>query len=287
MARLRILVTGGSGFIGRAVVARLLSAHDVHCLVRDARHAPEGSVPLVGDLALPLAPTDWSTFDGIIHLAQATVRGSFPEAAASIFAVNVAGIARLLELAERAGVRRFVMASTGTIYEGGAPPLREDASLAPRAYYPATKLAAETLLRPYEGHMAACVLRLFTPYGPGQTGRLLPQLVERVRGGAPITLVGSDDGHVLAPTYVDDIAQVFAAAIEEEWVGTYNVAAPEVLTVRQIGRALGRALGIEPRFERQAGETIRLFPDLARLARRYPLDRFRPFAEGLRALLVG
>jgi UDP-glucose 4-epimerase len=283
---MRILVTGGSGFIGRAVVARLLGAHHVHCLVRDVLQAPSGSVPLVGDLALPLEAPSWGAFDAIIHLAQATVRGKFPEEAPATFAVNVAGIARLLELATRHGIPRFVMASTGTIYEGVTPPLHEEASLGPRAYYPATKLAAEILLRPYEDRMAACALRLFTPYGPGQSGRLLPRLIERVRAGTPIALVGSDDGHVLAPTYVDDIARVFVAALEEAWVGTLNVAGPEVLTLRQIGEAIGRALGLEPRFERQPGETIRLFPDLSRLARRYPLDRFRSFADGLGAMLA-
>jgi UDP-glucose 4-epimerase len=284
---MRILVTGGTGFIGRAVVARLLAAHDVHCLVRDPRSAPEGTTPLAGDLTLPLKRSNFYDFDGIIHLAQATVRGNFPEEAGDVFAVNVGGFARLIDAARSAGIRRFVTASTGTIYQGVAPPLREDSSVAPREYYPATKLAAEILLRPYEKCMAACALRLFTPYGPGQSGRLIPQLLERIRVGSAIILVGSADGHILAPTYVDDIARVFVTALEDEWVGAYNVASPEVLTVREIGTALGRSLGVEARFEERPGETVHLYPDLSHLNRRYPPERFRTFAQGLQAMLTG
>jgi UDP-glucose 4-epimerase len=280
----RILATGGSGFIGKTVVSRLLVAHEVYCLVRDGRNAPPGSVPIVGDLALQVDSSNWPPFDGIIHLAQSTARGNFPGSASDAFAVNVAGLAQLLALAERAKVRRFVMASTGTVYESTTQPLREDAAVSPGGYYPASKLAAEVLLRPYASCMAACALRLFTPYGPGQSGRLIPQLIDRIRKGSVISLVGSDEGHVLAPTHVDDIARVFVTSIEDEWSGTLNVAAPEVLTIRQISQALGRALGIEPYFARQPGDTIRLFPDLTLLGRRYPLDRFRPFEEGLRSV---
>jgi UDP-glucose 4-epimerase len=283
---MRILITGGSGFIGRAVVARLRRAHEVCCLLRDPCSAPPGSIPIAGDLAAPLDVTGWPAFDGVIHLAQASARRRFPEAAMDAFAVNVAGLARLVDAASGLSVRRFVVASTGTIYENAAPPLTEDLRVAPRDYYAATKLAAETLLRPYEACMAVSALRIFTPYGPGQTGRLVSELIDRVRAGRPITLVGSDEGHVLAPTFVDDVAEVFVAAAEQGWTGTYNVAAPEVLSMREIGLALGRALGKEPQFERQPGDSLRLFPDLTRLAGRYPLSGFRSFDAGLRATLA-
>jgi nucleoside-diphosphate-sugar epimerase len=283
---MRILVTGGSSFIGRAVVARLYRAHEVYCLLRDPGSAPPGGIPIAGDLSASLDVASWPAVDGVVHLAQATTRRPFPEGAIDIFAVNVAGLARLLDAATRLGIGRFVIASTGTIYEDAAPPLTEDLRLAPRDYYPATKLAAETLLPPYEAGMAVCALRLFTPYGPGQTGRLVPDLIDRVRTGRPITLVGSDEGHLLAPTFVDDVAEVFGAAAEQGWRGTFNVAAPQVLSVREIGVVLGRALGKEPHFERQPGEARRLFPDLTKLANRYPLSRFRSFDAGLRDTLA-
>lgn len=284
---MRILITGGSGFIGRALVARLRSAHEIYCLVRDRRQTLPGSIAIVADLAAPLDIDSWPLgLDGIIHLAQASGGRKFPSEAFDAFSVNIAGLARLCDAAVRLRTSRIVIASTGTVYEGATVPLVENMYLAPRNYYPATKLASETLLWPYEACMAVCALRLFTPYGPGQTGRLVAQLIGRIREDRPVTLVGSEQGHLLAPTFVDDVADVFAVAIEQGWQGVYNVGAPEVLSVREMSVAIGHALGKTPRFEQQPGVNLRLFPDLTRLSAVYSLARFKSFEAGLRATLA-
>ena len=96
------------------------------------------------------------------------------------------------------GEARFVLASTGTVYEPYGGRLAEDAPVAPVSFYSATKLAAEALLQGWRSRLGCCALRLFFPYGPGQTGRLVPQLVERIRAKTAVTLDGSGDGMVLA-----------------------------------------------------------------------------------------
>jgi UDP-glucose 4-epimerase len=218
----------------------------------------------------------------VIHLAQSRWSKVFPEGAHDAVAVNVFSTAALADWALSAGVSRFCLVSTGSVYDPYAGRLTEDAALAPVNFYGATKLAAENLLRPYSSLFTTCVLRLFFPYGPGQEARLIPDLIERVRSGLPITLPRNGDGMVITPSFVDDVAAVIARATEEGWSGTFNVAAPTALTIRQIGETIGRLLDKPPCFEHDArAGTSRIVPDLSRLASHWDLNRFTNLADGL------
>lgn len=284
---MRILLTGGTGFIGR-VVARSLSegGHRLFCTIRPGRDAPEGSVPVLADLGTGTIEDFAEPVDAIVHMAQSSRYRDFPAQASDIFNVNVAATASLLCMARKLGARCFVLASTGSVYSGGAGRMTEDAPVRPHDYYAATKVAAEAMLPPYRPYFRTCALRLFAPYGPGQRGRLIPTLIERVRSGTPISLDGPD-GLRLATTYVDDVAATFVAAVENaDWVGIYNVASPLPTSIREIGQVLGGLLGVAPVFERTGNpEPVALLPDLGRLGRQSRLPPFRCLREGLTSTL--
>lgn len=284
--RPRILITGASGFIGQRVCARLNEGAQLVAVTRREIAVP-GCTSLRADLASPVSTDRWpERIDCLVHLAQSVRHREFPEGAADMTAINVTATAALIEYARRAGASSFVLASTGSVYTPRPQPAAEDDPIAPAGFYAATKAAAEDLVRPYRDLMRVCVLRLFHPYGPGQEGRLIPSLVDRVREGRPISLAGGD-GLVLTPTYVDDIAGVIAAASEDRrFDGVFNVSAPEVLTLRAIGYAIGRVVGRVPHFERAAGaEPPRLVPDLDRLSRIHPVREFTTFEAGLSRML--
>ena len=214
-----ILVTGAAGFIGSHLVPWLAQRNpqwQVYALVRPGSLPPTpgpGVYYVPWDLAAtrPLAPhaawdepaaTDEQRLpghvDAVLHLAQANV--PFPDQAAELLAVNVASTQRLLDYARTAGAAVFLLASSGSVYGNGgnagvAPhlasavrPWREDDAPQPDDFYGATKLAAEWLVRSYRAYFHTVILRLFAPYGPGQTGRLIPGLIGRVRDGRPVTL---------------------------------------------------------------------------------------------------
>jgi nucleoside-diphosphate-sugar epimerase len=288
----KVLLTGATGFIGARVARRLTAAHQVYCVVRrDDAPVPPQSTPIVVDPAARLSRGNLrealpERIDAVVHLAQSRHYREFPAHAEAIFAVNTAATAALLEYAADAGAARFVLASTGTVYEPYGGRLAEDAPVAPVSFYSATKLAAEALLQGWRSRLGCCALRLFFPYGPGQTGRLVPQLVERIRSKTAVTLDGGD-GLVLAPTFVDDIALVFEAALEGEWNGIFNVAAPHPVSLRRLAEEIGRVIGVEPRFTPSgAAQAPRIVPELARLSERYDLSRFRPLAVGLAEALA-
>jgi UDP-glucose 4-epimerase len=286
-----VLVTGATGFLGRHLVPVLAQWATVHGLRRTASHGdPEPVRWLRADLSRPLDPAILPRrIDAVVHLAQSARHAHFPHGAEDVFQVNVASTSALLEYALGAGCRVFLLASTGSVYEPYRGPLSEAASLRPASWYPASKLAAETLLPPYAPHLSACALRLFFPYGPGQRGRLVPNIVALVRQGGLVRLAGRGEGLLLTPTYVEDVVDVVCTAVRERWSGVVNVASPETTSVRALADEVGRLVGRRPCFVHadhpDGEEPAPIVPRLDVLADRYDLARFTPLHRGVAAVV--
>lgn len=278
---MRILLTGATGFVGRALRPRLAATgHEVVAVTRGNACVPGAAI---WDLAAggPAPASLPARIDAVVHAAQSRNHRAFPGDATELFAVNAVATAALLDYAVRAGASRFCLLSTGTVYEPFDRGLAEDAPLAPTSMLGASKLAGEVVARPYASLFPLAVLRIFTPYGPGQVGRLIPNLVERVRSGQAVQVSADGEGMRLAPIYVDDLCSVVAAAVEDAWNTTVNVASPETTTIRGIADLVGAILGRAARFEIGVGAAVDLAPPVERLGRLVDLGAMSTLGEGL------
>jgi nucleoside-diphosphate-sugar epimerase len=223
-----------------------------------------------------------SQIDAVVHLAQSRRYREFPEGTDDLIRVNVVAPIALLKWAAKQGVQRFCLVSTGSVYEPYDGPLNEAAALAPQSMHASSKLACELLTRPFERQLSISRLRLFFPYGPGQSDRLVPDLIHRIQTGRAIELNGSEGGLEFCPTFVGDIAAVISCAVEDRWTGTFNIASAHVTTLKAFSELLGQALGRAPVFHREPLQPpLRIVPSLELLRQKYRLDSMVLPADGV------
>jgi nucleoside-diphosphate-sugar epimerase len=250
----KVLVTGASGFVAPHLIRALVARGDeVVASARDADRIPAGPgiEPLTLDLAAPLDDVSLPAVDAVVHLAQANV--PYPEQALELYRVNTLSTLGLLDACARTGARHFVHASSGTVYGLGTRPFREGDPVAHHQLYATTKIHSEQLVARYADVLDGAVsLRFFAPYGPGQVNRMVPGIIGRVRDGRTVTLVEGGRPR-MNPIYVEDAVEAILAALAVDGHLIVNVAGDEVVTIREIAEAAGRALGAEPVFENAGG----------------------------------
>ena len=283
MARQRIVLTGATGLIGKAVIDILRERYDLISVGR--AKPPEGTQGITADLGQPLdrscMPT---TADAVIYLAQSEHFRDFPRRSQEIFRVNVANVCSVLDWARGAGVKKFVLGSSGGIYGHGEDAFREDDVIHPDnplGFYLASKHCAELLSAKF---FDLLILRFFFVYGPGQrSSMLIPRLIDSVRYGRPITLQGHD-GIRINPIYVGDAADALVRLLALEGTHKINVAGLEVLALRDICDVIGEAVGRVPVYKSEPGVPRHIIGDIAKMKEFVGVPKVG-FREGLRLLL--
>ena len=254
---MRVLITGGAGFIGAHSARALLEAgHEVHViddLSRGRREAlpPEARLEVL-DVRSPELEARLSRMrpEAVLHLAaQMDVRKSVADPAGDA-SVNVLGTVNALEAARRSGARRFVLASSGGAIYGEQErfPADESHPRRPSSPYGVSKLCAEeylALARRVHG-LSALSLRYANVYGPGQDSRGEAGVVaiflgKLLRGEAPV--INGDGLQTRDYLHVADVARANLLALESRADGALNIGTGRECDVVTLGRLLAEASG--------------------------------------------
>lgn len=272
-----VVVTGASGFIGRALCAHFAATGRAYRgLVRahEPGVAPRPHTVAVGDLATAAAADLEALLEGapaVVHLAGRAhvLRETAADPQAAFHSANVVATERIARAALRAGVTRFVFASTVKVHgEATVPgrPFRAEDSYAPADAYARSKVAAEeALVRACaETWMAPIVLRLPLVFGPGAKGNFLV-LLEAVARRAILPLGAVTNQRDLL--YLDNLVSAIERLIDHPTAlgGAWLVADGTPISTPRLVRALAATLGVKPRLW---PVPVGLLARLARLAGR-------------------
>lgn len=297
---MKILLTGGAGFIGSHLLERLIARGDDVAVVDDFNdyydprikraNLPKGGFRLhERDLreAAPLVAQERP--DLVVHLAaRAGVRPSQKDPAL-YESVNVAGTLGLLEACRASGVKRFVFASSSSVYGNAPVPFREeDADLQPISFYGVTKLLGEHYVRIYarlHGLHATC-LRFFTAYGPRQRPDMaIHSFTKAVFEDREIPMFG-DGSTERDYTFVSDIVQGLLGAIDhDEPYAVYNLGESRTIALRRLIDVIGENVGRTPRIKvlpEQPGDVKRTCASIDLARKNLGYDPKVPIEDGVR-----
>jgi UDP-glucose 4-epimerase len=266
----RILVTGGAGYVGSVSVERMLEAGHYVVVLDDLSTGHRGAVGTTlvegsyADGPGTAALLDGERIEVILHCAARSLVGESLVDPAKYYRENVAGGVALLEAARAVGVRRVVFSSTAAVYGSPATtPIPEDAPLAPINPYGETKRAFEAALRWYGDAygLRSVALRYFNVAGATERHgerhdpetHLIPNILAAAEQGRPVAIFGTDyptpDGtNVRDYIHVHDLADAHLAAIEATSDDDSRTDDPTAPADRRRGRAIALNLGSETGF---------------------------------------
>jgi UDP-glucose 4-epimerase len=289
----KVLVTGGSGFIGSHVVDRLLArGHEprIFDLVPSPYHG-EDVETLVGDLCdAHDARSAVAGCNAVVHLAAMADVDEVAKDPGRTDTVNVRGTHVLLDASRAAGVQRFVYASTIWVYGDAAGPeaVDEDTGLGlPKHFYTATKVAGEMYTASY-GELYGLewtILRFGIPYGPrARPAAVVPAFTAKALAGQPLTIAG-DGTQSRRFVYVEDLADGVALALAPAAANrVYNLVGRENTSVRSIARTVRDIVGDVKivHVDGRAGDLRGGNISGERAARELGWEPTTPFTEGVR-----
>ena len=302
--QMKVLITGGAGFLGSALANRLL-AEGNHVRVLDDLSAGERERldPRVafsgGDIRD--VPKLWTLLRGVDCVYHLAARVSVPESIlypVDYNAVNVGGTVSLLTATRDAQVKRLVFASSGAVYgEQEQQPVREDAILHPATPYAVSKTASEQYVLAI-GELwgiETVILRIFNAYGPGQPlppshAPVVPRFLNQVVSGGSIVLLG-DGSQTRDFVYIDDVVEALVRAGQARGINSsiLNIGSGIEVSITDLANTIMQVTGNRVdclyRGEGEAGVS-RLVADLTLSREKLGYQPKTTLTEGLRLTIM-
>lgn len=301
---MQTLVTGGAGFVGSALVRRLVQlGHSVRVLddlsVGDPSRLPVEASFARGDVSD--LPRLWSLLQGVDCVYHLAARVSVQESVRyprEYNAVNVGGTVSLLEAMRDVGVRRLIFVSSGAIYgEQTRQPMHEGLTPNPLSPYAVSKLASEQYIHTIGTlwGMETVSLRVFNAYGPEQQlpvthPPVIPHFIQQTLGHGSLVVHG-DGSQTRDFVYIDDVVKALVAAATASDVNrrVINVGSGVETRITDMVAQISQAVGLQPHVLYIAGQGAGVSRMCADLTLARDLLGYEPeifLADGLRRMIA-
>ena len=257
---MKILITGGAGFLGSVLSNMLARAGNVVRVLDDLSSGDPATLDRSvhftrGDVAD--VPKLWSLLQSVDCVYHLAARVSVPESVLyprDYNATNVGGTVALMQAMRDAGVKRVVLASSGAVYgEQSLHTVTEECAPNPASPYAVSKLSAEYYLHTI-GRLwgiETVALRIFNAYGPGQQARashppVVPAIVRQALSGGSVIVHGSGK-QARDFVYVDDVVSALVSASSAVNINrlTLNIGSGRATSINDLVNAIGQILGKE------------------------------------------
>jgi len=262
---MKILVTGGAGFIGKYLVKSLLENDYDVTIFDNISNSTKDSISSLVDIGAKVIEGDITRPPDIlnavkdqnvvIHLAAKISVSESIKNPAETFQVNVDGTMNLLTACEKNHVKKLIVASSAAVYGEGSPnvKLTEGSETNPISPYGESKVRMEKEIREFESkHDIDCIiLRFFNIYGIGQSPEyagVITKFMERIEHKSPLEIFG-DGLQTRDFVAIDDVISSIYNAISFGKSGTYNIASGKAVTIKELAELMilfsGKKLEIE------------------------------------------
>ncbi len=260
---MKILVTGGAGFIGSHLVDSLISKkHGVAVLDSfinsKKENVPEGAKIVEHDIRNPPTLEIFKGCETVFHLAaDPSVRDS-AERGKENFKINVLGTFNVLEACRKADVRSFIFTSTSAVYgEAKVQPTHEDYPTFPISNYAAGKIAGEAYCSSFASTygIKSTILRLANIFGERSTRGVMPDFYKKLKKNPEELEILGDGKQNKSYLYVSDCISAILTAFEKQTkiFDIFNVGSEEKHTVDEIASLIANEMDVNPKFEHTGG----------------------------------
>lgn len=252
---MKILVTGGAGFIGSNVTRMLLDAGHEVVVLDNFSHGYRDNVDkraklVVGDIADPQkAKVALKGVDATVHMAGLIVVPQSVKDPIKYCQNNVLGTVKFLNSMKHAGVKRIIYSSSACVY--GTPhtlPIKEDAPLVPDNPYGATKASVEAFLQAYHVCFGfdVTILRYFNPYGPGKLyppiTHAIPNFIRATLAKKPVPLYWKGE-QIRDFIYIDDLAQAHIDVLKLSGFNIFNLGMEKGVKIKDVVQMIFKIVG--------------------------------------------
>ena len=281
---MKIGIIGAGGFVGRRLCQEL-AAHGNEVI----RYSSDNHLGISKETGL--LPQDFTFpcgLQAVIYLSQSPRYRLVPAESPHLISVNCLAAVQAAEAARKRGIERFIYTSTGNVYAPSFRPLTETSPVRRDNWYSLSKVMAEDALSLFRRDINVTVVRIFGVYGPGQVGKLVPNIAESIQHKREVFVdrnpndLNDHDGLRISLIYIDDLVEALINLLAVSACDTINLSGPESTSIRNITDTISQLLKIQTLITtRSAFREGELIADATRYMELFPGTRFVSLREGL------